>query len=64
MNVLQGKKTYSVVIAGILAAAAGWLTGELSLAQAIEAVLIALGIAGIRHGVTTEAQKPKKVSAS
>jgi len=60
---LEGKKTYSVVIAGILAAAAGYLTGDLTIAQTVEAVLIALGFATIRHGVTTEAAKPAQIKS-
>ena len=58
---LKGKKTYSLVIAGILAAMAGYLSGEMTVAQTVEAVLIALGLATLRHGVSTEAEKPKVI---
>ena len=54
MNILQGKKTYSIVVAGILAAIAGYLSGELTVAQLVEAILIALGFATVRHGISTE----------
>lgn len=59
----SGKKTYSVVIAGILAAAAGYLTGELTVAQTVEAVLIALGFATVRHGIQKEAEKPTVIKS-
>ncbi len=60
MNMLQGKKTYSIVVAGILAAIAGYLSGELTVAQLVEAVLIALGFATLRHGVSTDGVKPPR----
>lgn len=64
MNILQGKKTYSLVVAGILAAIAGYLGGDLDVAQTVEAILIALGFATVRHGIKTETDKQKKASVS
>jgi VIT1/CCC1 family predicted Fe2+/Mn2+ transporter len=54
---LEGKKTYSIVIAGVLGAVAGYLAGELTVAETVTAVLTALGVASLRHGVSTEAKK-------
>ena len=51
---LNGKKTYLVSI-GIIASAVGmWLQGQSDLGEAIQAVLTGLGLAALRHGVTTE----------
>ena len=48
---LKGKKTYLVCVAGILAAVIGYLNGEISMAQAIEAIFIAIGGITLRAGV-------------
>lgn len=48
---LNGKKTYLVVL-GIIAAAVGqWLTGDYTMQEAINQILVGLGIGGLRHGV-------------
>lgn len=54
---LNGKKTYLVAALAIATAAIGYYNGTLTAEQAIEAILLALGISGVRHGVTTEAKK-------
>lgn len=54
---MNGKKTYMVSVGVIAAAVGAFLTGEMTLAEAITAALTGLGLATIRHGVSTEAQK-------
>lgn len=49
---LSGKKTYIVALAGILAAIAAYASGELDLAQTIQAVLASLGLSTLRAGVS------------
>jgi hypothetical protein len=49
--VLKGYKTYVVAAVGIIAAVAGYLTGDLTIAQAGQAVLTAALGATIRHGI-------------
>jgi hypothetical protein len=56
---LKGKKTYVVAIVGLVTAIGGWLTGDLSLADAIQAGLTAVLGATIRHGVATETKAVK-----
>lgn len=52
---LAGYKTYVVAALAILGAIAGYLTGDLSLADAAQTVLTAVLAATVRHGVTTGA---------
>ena len=49
---LQGKKTYIVAFGVIVAAAVGFLTGELTLQAAINQVLAGLGLGALRAGVS------------
>ncbi len=51
MNWLSGKKTYFVAAAGIAAALAGLAGGELSVAEAVTAILGSLGLGTLRAGV-------------
>lgn len=51
---MEGKKTYTVVIAGLLVIAGQFLGGEVAVSEAVNQALILLGIAGVRHGVATE----------
>jgi hypothetical protein len=51
---LKGKKTYIVMLAGILAAVAAYVTGEATLVQAGQMLLIALGLGGLRSGVANK----------
>jgi len=48
---LQGKKAYTVMIGAILLAIGGFLHGELSMAQAINALIAALGLGAIRSAI-------------
>lgn len=51
LALLAGKKTY-LVAAGIVAAAVGsFLTGDLSLAEAVNSALTGLGLGALRAGV-------------
>lgn len=49
---LKGKKTYLVCIVGILSALVGYINGDVSMAQMIEAIFIAIGAMTMRAGVT------------
>lgn len=51
---INGKKTYTVVIAGLLTVAGLFLNGQIDVAEAVNQVLVLLGVAGIRHGISTE----------
>lgn len=53
LEFLEGKKTYVVAIATISYALGGWVAGYLTLDQVIPLILIALGLGGLRHGITT-----------
>ncbi len=48
MNMLQGKKTYITVVAGLLLVAGGFLQGQLDVGQAINQVVLLMGIGGLR----------------
>jgi len=49
---LKGKKTYIVMIIGILTAIVGYVDGALPLAEFITAVLGAIGMMAMRAGVS------------
>ena len=51
MTMLNGKKTYLVVVAMVLYGVLGVLLGKVELNTAIMDVLTGLGIASIRHGI-------------
>ena len=48
---LVGKKTYIVVLGGLLVVVGGFLTGELSVAEAVNQGVLLLGVGGLRAGV-------------
>lgn len=48
---LDGKKTYIAGFGVVVAAAVAWLTGEMTLADAIVSGLGGLGLAALRAGV-------------
>ena len=48
---LQGKKTYLVVIISILTAVVSYLNGSLDLAGLVTAILASLGLGGIRSAI-------------
>lgn len=54
---LAGKKTYIASAIGILSAVAGYLTGDIVLADAVQLVLTALLGATVRHGISEGAKK-------
>lgn len=45
---LPGKKTYIVIAAGLLMVAGGFLQGQLDMAEAINQIVLLLGIGGLR----------------
>jgi len=49
---MNGYKTYTVVAGVILVAIGGFLSGDLSVQEAVNQILLGLGIAGLRHGVS------------
>ena len=51
MSILDGKKTYALALAAILAAIAGYLTGDLTAVQAVEAAWAGGVAATLRHGI-------------
>lgn len=54
---LEGKKTYLTAAIALLIAVLGFATGETSLIDTLDMVLIALGLGSLRAGVTTEAKR-------
>jgi len=51
---LKGKKTYVVAALAVLGAIAGYLTGDLSLSDAIQTAVTAVIGATLRAGIATE----------
>jgi hypothetical protein len=45
---LDGKKTHLTVAAAVVAAIFGFLTGEMTLAEAVNASMVALGLSALR----------------
>jgi hypothetical protein len=45
---LEGKKTYIVAVGAVVAAAVAFLTGEMTIAEAINSALIGAGFATLR----------------
>ena len=48
---LNGKKTYIVVLGGLAVVVGGFLQGTMDMAQAINQVVLLLGVGGLRMGV-------------
>ncbi len=48
---LPGKKTYVAVIVGLVAVAGAFYLGEINVVDAINQVIVLLGIGGVRLGV-------------
>jgi hypothetical protein len=48
---LQGKRTYIVAIGAVVSAIVSFLTGEMTLGEAVNAGLIGAGLAALRAGV-------------
>lgn len=53
---LEGKKTYIVSIGLIMWAVGGFFAGKVELTTAIEEILIALGLMGLRNGLPKKMQ--------
>ncbi|MEM6266187.1 MAG: hypothetical protein AAF707_01585 [Pseudomonadota bacterium] len=53
----EGQKTYLTAMLALLIAVLGLATGETSLIDTLDMVLIALGLGSLRAGVTTEAKR-------
>jgi hypothetical protein len=51
---LAGKKTYVAAALAVLTALGGWLTGDLSPADALQTAITAIIGATLRHGMKTE----------
>tara|TARA_R110000822_G_scaffold18434_3_gene60942 strand:- start:619 stop:777 length:159 start_codon:yes stop_codon:yes gene_type:complete len=52
MEYLKGKKTYIVAVIAVLTAIASYLTGDLTIPQAGQAILTAVLGATLRHGIS------------
>ena len=48
---LQGKRTYIVAVGAIVSAIVSFLTGEMTLGEAVNAGLVGAGLAALRAGV-------------
>jgi hypothetical protein len=61
---IKGNRTYVASAGIVLAAVGGFLSGEMTLYQAIGAGLGGLGLAGLRAGVSNDAGKkgPRRAS--
>ncbi len=55
INIMNGKKTYTVMIAGLMTAVGGFMSGDMSLTQALVLALNSLGLGALRHGISTRA---------
>jgi hypothetical protein len=51
---MNGKKTYAVVVGGLLVVGGLFLQGQIDVSEAVNQALVLLGIAGVRHGVATK----------
>lgn len=51
MNILEGKKTYLVATLIVISGVLSYVTGEMTLEQAILAVLNGLGLGSLRAGI-------------
>ena len=54
MDFMEGKKTYVVVVMGLVSVVGAFLLGEVSLAQAITNALELLGLGALRLGVANK----------
>lgn len=52
MGILNGKKTYTAVLAGLAIVVGTYFQGEIDIAAAVNQAVILLGIGGIRHGMS------------
>ena len=49
---LKGKKTYIVAVGAVVAAIVAFLTGEMTLAEAVNSGLVGAGLATLRNAVS------------
>lgn len=54
---IVGNRTYIIAVGAVVAAAVAFLTGTMSLAEAINAALVGAGLGTLRAGVKEEAKK-------
>lgn len=54
---LSGYKTYIMAGVGVIGAVAGWLVGDLTIAEAGQIALTAVLASTVRAGVSTESKK-------
>lgn len=54
MEMLQGKRTYILALGAVVAAAVAYLTGEMTLAEAVNSALVGAGIGTLRAGVAAK----------
>lgn len=47
----KGKKTYGVIVAGLLVVGGMFLQGQIDVAEAINQVILLLGVGGLRAGI-------------
>ncbi len=55
---LKGKKTYIVAAGGILAALGGYLTGQMSVFEAVLVGINSLGLSSLRAGIKSDVKGP------
>jgi hypothetical protein len=48
---LQGKRTYIIAVGAVVSAIVAFLTGEMTLSEAVNAGLVGAGLATLRAGV-------------
>lgn len=51
MDFLSGYKTYIVILAGLMAVFAAFVSGDVTLADAINQAVLLLGFGGLRSGI-------------
>ena len=51
---LEGKRTYILAFGAVVAAAVAFFTGEMTLAEAINAALVGAGLGALRAGVSAK----------
>jgi hypothetical protein len=49
----KGKKTYAIVVGGLAVVAGMFLQGQIDIAEAVNQVVLLLGVGGLRLGVAT-----------
>lgn len=60
---LRGRKTYLVAAIAILSALLSWVNGDASLFDAVDTILLALGIGSLRAGMKGDLLSPGSVAS-